>query len=649
MGRFIVGNLKICLEIVLLQNAERNFRNVWAVLRTRPQLQKMMFISCISAIVIVVWLSQAMASWWISENYLQAMDEWLQCIRFDFARHTAYGITWTDTIGSYKDGKSCPAFPEGVKLFELQLLKGIFEALLPGMVAMTFSWRLVNDALQAWRVARAKAGGKSTTAVAPLNFDSRAYDRESECSPSQKTTRKTSMDIRGAVAVSTEAGPESRSRPSSSESGGRSARSTARHVVDQVLEETILNTRNFDPSGPSAAMSEVSAAPVAGAEASSEAIDVGPSPHDSETTVLEQEACGALKVAHEIQREECSRTKKEVTERSHTNVNGSDVEASSPAVVSEMGASVHETEASSDRKAAAAQLCHACHGEVPPGNRFVECTKCAGIIFCATCHEAGLTHHNRSHKLRWGIVESTELSTVSAGEHDRPTTASIPVAALLSFHCAGCKKALEPGGLVQLCHTCPVDFDFCLPCHARHRQTGKPNHDKDHLFVTYKLEDYQAVPLVAGSELTVAQDRSKVMRLASFDRDLSSINTAAFENMGFPSSRSLDIPSLSNSRNLNNPKAENLAADSLVVKEAAAETVQTHARAYLCHVRLKQSHSAAAHGPGENLTSLKNTEEAMGLDTNDLVRGATQPVGLQSSDFPITGEIHPVLCIDINQ
>ena len=182
---------------------------------------------------------------------------------------------------------------------------------------MTFSWRLVNDALQAWRVARAKAGGKSTTAVAPLNFDSRAYDRESECSPSQKT-RKTSMDIRGAVAVSTEAGPESRSRPSSSESGGRSARSTARHIVDQVLEETILNTRKFNLSGPSAAMSEVSAVPVAGAEASSEAIDVGPSPHDSETIVLEQEACEALKAAQEIQRENCSRTKKEAVQRSNT-------------------------------------------------------------------------------------------------------------------------------------------------------------------------------------------------------------------------------------------------------------------------------------------------------------------------------------------
>jgi hypothetical protein len=328
MGRFIVGNLKICLEIVLLQNAERSFRNAWAVLKTRPQLQKMMFISCTSAIIIVVWLSHAMASWWISENYLQAMDKWLQCIRFDFARHTAYGITWTDTIGSYKDGKSCPAFPEGVELFELQLLKGIFEALLPGMVAMTFSWRLINDALQAWRVARVKAGEKSTTAVAPLNFDSRAYDRESECSPSQKTTRKKSMDIRGAVAVSTEAGPESRSRPSSSKSGGRSAqsrptkkpltvkqrRSTTRHIVDQVLEETILNTRKFNPSGPSAATPEVSAASVAGAEAPSEAIGVGATPHDSETIALEQEVSEALKTAQEIQRQECSRTKKEVVQ-----------------------------------------------------------------------------------------------------------------------------------------------------------------------------------------------------------------------------------------------------------------------------------------------------------------------------------------------
>ena len=50
--------------------------------------------------------------------------------------------------------------------------------------------------------------------------------------------------------------------------------------------------------------------------APSEAIDVGATPHDSDTMiVLEQEASEALKADQEIQQQECSRTKKEVVQR----------------------------------------------------------------------------------------------------------------------------------------------------------------------------------------------------------------------------------------------------------------------------------------------------------------------------------------------
>ena len=49
--------------------------------------------------------------------------------------------------------------------------------------------------------------------------------------------------------------------------------------------------------------------------AHSEAIDVGATPHDSDTIVLEQEASEALKADQETQQQECSRTKKEVVQR----------------------------------------------------------------------------------------------------------------------------------------------------------------------------------------------------------------------------------------------------------------------------------------------------------------------------------------------
>ena len=143
---------------------------------------KMLFISCLSVVLMIVWLSQAVVSWSVFQNYMGSIEEWMKCIRYDFARHTAYGVAWTETVSTYESGESCPDFPQGLGLLELQVLKGFFEALLPGMVAATFSWRLVNDAWKALRLRVVKNSTKTDgqgAAVAPLNFDSRAYDRSS--------------------------------------------------------------------------------------------------------------------------------------------------------------------------------------------------------------------------------------------------------------------------------------------------------------------------------------------------------------------------------------------------------------------------------------------------------------------------------------
>jgi hypothetical protein len=429
LGHFIVGNVKICLEAVLLQHEQRNFRNVWNILKARPQLRKMMSISCGTSALIVVWLSQAIANWWVSENYLQAMEEWLQCIRFDFARHTAYGVVWTETVDSFKDGELCPAFPEGLALYELQLLKGIFEVLLPGMVSATFSWRLIKDALQARRAASVKRGNRTATSIAPLNFDSRAYDRNSECCSGDGKGEKS----------------------------------------DPQWEISILNTEKSAKSPGAVGSSAVAPSSAVGSE---------------------------------------------------TNASVAGVEAPS-----EAGILVDPiTEPGPAKVKTAAQLCGVCHAEVPPGSRFLHCTTCPEFASCVQCHEAGVIRHNRLHKLCWGVVESDGLSAA-----DRPTTASVAVSVPLVFPCAGCATLLGVGDLVQHCHTCAVDFDFCLVCYSRYAKTGQPDHDKDHHFIIYKLQDHQTTPDDSKPCAGRGGEMPRLVKMATFDRSMSSLNPAAIQ------------------------------------------------------------------------------------------------------------------------
>ena len=78
-------------------------------------------------------------------------------MRFDFARHTALGAgVWQEVLASSSDGNLCPSSPTGAALFESHLLKGMFESLLPGLVAATFSWKILTTLMAQWQQSHPK-------------------------------------------------------------------------------------------------------------------------------------------------------------------------------------------------------------------------------------------------------------------------------------------------------------------------------------------------------------------------------------------------------------------------------------------------------------------------------------------------------------
>ena len=94
------------------------------------------------------------------------MDAWLRCVRFDFARHAAVGMTWKDEVtANGVDGSLCPASPTGTLLFESHLYRSLFEILIPTMVALTFSGKFITDALMGWKACISQ---RFTTSVAPI-------------------------------------------------------------------------------------------------------------------------------------------------------------------------------------------------------------------------------------------------------------------------------------------------------------------------------------------------------------------------------------------------------------------------------------------------------------------------------------------------
>jgi hypothetical protein len=102
-------------------------------------MKKLLLNGCLSSILIIIWLSQAVTSWLVYTHYLDSVNEWLSCIRFDFARRTAVGEAWDELVSVNSDGELCSAYPTGTGLFKSQVLKVVFEGLLPCVVAMSFS------------------------------------------------------------------------------------------------------------------------------------------------------------------------------------------------------------------------------------------------------------------------------------------------------------------------------------------------------------------------------------------------------------------------------------------------------------------------------------------------------------------------------
>jgi hypothetical protein len=151
MVYFIQASTRLCFEVMQQTHQERSFRSIRKVLRQRPQMAKMLCNSAVSVVLMIFWLSQAAASRAVFHSYFEAMDAWLRCVRFDFARHAALGLDWKDEVVEFGvDGNLCPASPTGTLLFESHLYRSLFEILMPAMVALTFSGTSLSTMVQ-WK------------------------------------------------------------------------------------------------------------------------------------------------------------------------------------------------------------------------------------------------------------------------------------------------------------------------------------------------------------------------------------------------------------------------------------------------------------------------------------------------------------------
>ncbi len=155
MCLFIQGSVHICLETVLLQLETRSLANIWKVLKSRPEMYRLFCIGILSFTLMLVWVVQTVLAGVLSRDYMDAVDNWLACIRFDFARRHAFGEPWEELLVANKEGRLCPTSPQGTTLFESQVLRSLFEVLLPVMVALTFSFRVVKGwVVRCWNMSR---------------------------------------------------------------------------------------------------------------------------------------------------------------------------------------------------------------------------------------------------------------------------------------------------------------------------------------------------------------------------------------------------------------------------------------------------------------------------------------------------------------
>ena len=140
-------------------------------------MNRMFFVGILSFTLMLVWVVQTVLAGVFSHVYIDAVVGWLACIRFDFARRNAAGEQWEELLVANSEGRLCPASPQGTTLFESQVLRSLFEAFMPSMVAITFSFRILDvDGRLLLQMSRATGTSAAVVAVAPLPFDSKAYD-----------------------------------------------------------------------------------------------------------------------------------------------------------------------------------------------------------------------------------------------------------------------------------------------------------------------------------------------------------------------------------------------------------------------------------------------------------------------------------------
>jgi hypothetical protein len=155
MCLFIRASVYICLEALLLQLDTRSLANMWKVLKSRKEMYRLLFIGILSFTLMLVWVVQTVLAGVLSRGYIDAVDDWLACIRFDFARRNAAGEQWEELLVANSDGRLCPASPQGTNLFESQVLRSLFEVLLPVIVALAFSFQVVKGwVARCWAMSR---------------------------------------------------------------------------------------------------------------------------------------------------------------------------------------------------------------------------------------------------------------------------------------------------------------------------------------------------------------------------------------------------------------------------------------------------------------------------------------------------------------
>jgi hypothetical protein len=188
LAYFIAQSLRLCIQVMMLQHETICFKNFWKVFNSKLiGLKRMAIVGSLSVLLMSVWVGQAVSSRVVFAEFFESMDVWLKCVRFDFARRATVGQAWDGVVREF-DGTECPSEPSPTGLFTSQVLKAIFEGLLPCMVAMTFSWKILQDhkrfrdqrtdVVKVKHIIDEKAAAKRQEDKKHSAFDFQAYERD---------------------------------------------------------------------------------------------------------------------------------------------------------------------------------------------------------------------------------------------------------------------------------------------------------------------------------------------------------------------------------------------------------------------------------------------------------------------------------------